>query len=183
MIKTNLIILICAIMLSGCGTQQGQVYTPEDVVEICGFGKERTRDFTMAGVESVNVMPTKSLIDDHFDQMDFYIFDSRSAAKRAFNKTDYWFGEIEEEGDDYRKGWVADVCDAEVEEYEYLTGNMIIVVQTQVVSCWAEPIEPEEDNVIIKDKAEPKEAEEEKVDYWSQSYRDEVIELMRATFR
>ncbi len=137
----------------------------------------------MAGVESVNVMPTKSSIDEHFDEMDFYIFESKADAKKAFKKTDYWFGDIEEEGDDYRKGWVADVCDASVEEYEYLTGNMIIIVQTQVVSAWAEPIEPASDDVVAEDKAEIKKVDDEVVDQWSQSYRDEVIELMRETFK
>ena len=182
MIKVNLMIIICTIMLTGCGNQQGQIYTPEDVVEICGFGNERSRDFEMAGVESVNVMSTKSSIDERFDEMDFYIFESKADAKRAFNKTDYWFEEIEEEGDDYRKGWLAGVCDANVEKYEYLTGNMIILVQTQVVSCWAEPIEPADDN-ITEDKPEVKVVEEEAVDKWSQSYRDGIIELMRETFK
>ncbi len=86
--KVNLMIIICIIILSGCGIKQGQIYTPDDVVEICGFGKERSRDFTMAGVESVNVMPTKSSIDEHFDEMDFYIFESKADAKKAFKGTD-----------------------------------------------------------------------------------------------
>lgn len=183
MIKANLIIaiIIYSFLLSACGTQQGKIYTPEDVVTICGFGKERSRDFEMAGVESINVMPTKSSIDEHFDEMDFYIFESKADAKRAFNKTDYWFEDIEEEGNDYRKGWLAGVCDANVEEYEYLTGNMIIIVHTDVVSCWAEPIEPEDDDST--DKSEIKEVDDETLNEWSQSYRNEIIELMRATFK
>ncbi len=182
MIKVNLIIVLMSLMISGCATQQGNIYTPEDIVETCGFKTERSRDFEMAGVESVNVMSTKSSIDERFDEMDFYIFESKADAKRAFNKTDYWFEDIEEEGDDYRKGWLAGVCDANVEKYEYLTGNMIILVQTQVVSCWAEPIEPADEG-ITEDKPEVKAVEEEVVDKWSQSYRDGIIELMRETFK
>lgn len=186
MSKANLIIIVCIIMLAGCGIKQEQIYTPEDVVEICGFGKERSREFTVAGVDSVNVMPTKSSADEHFDEMDFYIFESERDAKKAFKGTDYWFEDIEEEGDDYRKGWLAGVCDAYVEKYEYLTGNMIILTETQVVSAWAEPIEPADESIadsFADDKAETKEVDEDAVDRWSQSYRDEVIELMRETFR
>ena len=62
-----------------------------------------------------------------------------------------------------------------------MTGNMIILVQTQVVSCWAEPIEPADEG-ITEDKPEVK-AVEEVVDKWSQSYRDGIIELMRETFK
>ncbi len=60
---------------------------------------------------------------------------------------------------------------------------MIILVQTQVVSAWAEPIEPASDDVVAEDKAEMKKVDDEAVDQWSQSYRDEVIELMRETFK
>ena len=192
MSKVNLVMIICIIMLAGCSVQKGQIYTPEDVVEICGFGKERSREFTVAGVDSVNVMPTKSSVDEHFDEMDFYIFESERDAKKAFKGTDYWFEDIEEEGDDFRKGWIAGVSDAYVEKYEYLTGNMIILTETQVVSAWAEPIEPADEGdpaagggegSAAGDKTEMKEANEEEVDRWSQSYRDEVVELMRETFR
>ena len=32
MIKVNLIIVIMSLMISGCATQQGNLYTPEDIV-------------------------------------------------------------------------------------------------------------------------------------------------------
>ena len=63
---------------------------------------------------------------------------------------------------------------------------MIILTETQVVSAWAEPIEPADESIadsFADDKAETKEVDEDAVDRWSQSYRDEVIELMRETFR
>ena len=101
MIKVNLIIVLMSIMISGCATQQGNIYTPENIVETCGFKNERSRDFKMAGVESVNVMSTKSSIDERFDYMDFYIFESKADARRAFKKTTSWFSDIEEENDDH----------------------------------------------------------------------------------
>ena len=101
----------------------------------------------MAGIESVNVMSTKSSIDERFDYMDFYIFESKADARRAFKKTTSWFSDIEEEDDDHRLGWEAGVCDAEVESYEYLTGNMIILVDMQVVSSWDEGIPVEVEDV------------------------------------
>lgn len=132
----------------------------------------------MAGVESVNVMSTKSSIDERFDYMDFYIFESKADALRAFKKTTSWFSDIEEEDDDHRLGWQAGVCDAEVESYEYLTGNMIILVDTQVVSSWGEVVAEEDDN-----KEEPQIVEGQGVYEWSQSYRESIIDLMRETFR
>ena len=178
MIKVNLIIVLMSLMISGCATQQGNLYTPEDIVETCGFKNERSRDFKMAGVESVNVMSTKSSIDERFDYMDFYIFESKADALRAFKKTTSWFSDIEEEDDDHRLGWQAGVCDAEVESYEYLTGNMIILVDTQVVSSWGEVVAEEDDN-----KEEPQIVEGQGAYEWSQSYRESIIDLMRETFR
>ena len=178
MIKVNLIIVLMSLMISGCATQQGNLYTPEDIVETCGFKSERSRDFKMAGVESVNVMSTKSSIDERFDYMDFYIFESKADALRAFKKTTSWFSDIEEENDDHRLGWRAEVSDAEVESYEYLTGNMIILVDTQVVSSWGEVLAEEDDN-----KEELQIVEEQGENEWSQSYRESIIDLMRETFR
>ena len=178
MIKVNLIIVLMSLMISGCSTQQGNIYTPEDIVETCGFKNERSRDFKMAGVESVNVMSTKSSIDERFDYMDFYIFESKADALRAFKKTTSWFSDIEEEDDDHRLGWQAGVCDAEVESYEYLTGNMIILVDTQVVSSWGEVVAAEDDNKEDTQIVEGQVAYE-----WSQSYRESIIDLMRETFR
>ena len=182
MIKVNLIIVLMSLMISGCATQQGNIYTPEDIVETCGFKTERSRDFKMAGVESVNVMSTKSSIDERFDYMDFYIFESKADALRAFKKTTSWFSDIEEENDDHRLGWRAGVSDAEVESYEYLTGNMIILVDMQVVSSWDEGV-PEEGEDINDKSKEPQIVKEQEPDEWSQSYREGIIDLMRETFR
>ena len=110
--------------------------------------------------------------------MDFYIFESKADALRAFKKTTSWFSDIEEENDDHRLGWRAEVSDAEVESYEYLTGNMIILVDTQVVSSWGEVLAEEDDN-----KEELQIVEEQGENEWSQSYRESIIDLMRETFR
>ena len=166
--KVNLIIVLCSIMLMGCGMHQGKIYTAKKIVETCGF-TENTREFNMKGYDSTNVMPTDSSVDKHFESMDFYIFKSSYAARKVFENTKDWYSDIEEEGDDYRKGWLADVCDADVEQYEYLTGNMIILVDTQCISCWAEDYTDEE--------PEPEPDPE-----WTLSYREEIIELMRETF-
>ena len=146
-------------------------------VEICDEYIPRT----CSDIEKAPFVCNNCQQQEHCTREHAYYLASKADAKRAFNKTDYWFEDIEEEGDDYRKGWLAGVCDANVEKYEYLTGNMIILVQTQVVSCWAEPIEPADEG-ITEDKPEVK-AVEEVVDKWSQSYRDGIIELMRETFK
>ena len=182
MFKVNLIIVLMSLMISGCTTQQGNIYTPEDIDETCGFKNERSRDFKMAGVESINVLSTKSSIDERFDYMDFYIFESKADARRAFKKTTSWFSDIEEEDDDHRLGWRAGVSDAEVESYEYLAGNMIILVDMQVVSSWDEVI-PVEGEDIDDNMEETQIVEEQGPNEWSQSYREGIIDLMRETFR
>ena len=180
-IKANLIIVLCSIMLMGCSVQQERIYTTEEIVETCGFN-ERTREFNMKGYDCINVMPSNSTVDKHFEFMDFYIFESNHDAKKAFKKTESWFSEIEEEGDDYRKGWIADVCDADIERYEYLTRNMIILVEVQCVSNWGEGYSDEEPETKTEPDPEAQKAYEEATKCWSQSYREEIIELMRETF-
>ncbi len=181
-IKVNLIIVLFSVMLMGCNEQQGKVYTTEEIIETCGFD-ERTREFNMGGYDCINVMPTKSSVDMRFVYMDFYIFESSHDARKAFRNTKNWFREIEEEGDDYRKGWLADVCDAEIEKYEYLTGNMIILVETQSFSTWGEFYleEPEPESQPEPDP-EALKATEEATKSRTMSYSDKTIELMRETF-
>ena len=181
-IIVNLFIVLVSLMISGCAIQSGNIYTPEDIVETCGFKNERSRDFNMVGIESVNVMSTKSSIDRRFDYMDFYIFKSKADAKRAFKKTTSWFSEIEEEDDDHRLGWEAGVCDAEVELYEYLAGNMIIRVEMQVVSTWDEYI-PEDGEDIADNKKDTQIVKEQGENEWSRNYREGIIDLMRETFK
>ena len=181
--KANLIIVLCSIMLMGCSVQQERIYTTEEIVETCGFN-ERTREFNMKGYDCINVMPSKSTVDKHFEFMDFYIFESNYDARKAFKKTESWFREIEEEGDDYRKGWIADVCDADIEKYEYLTGNIIVIVQMQCVSTWGEVVEEEGSEHETQQEPDPEslKAYEEAKKIWSMDYREEIIDLMREKF-
>ena len=176
MMKKSLFIIAVVICLvfTACLPYSGHTYTKEDVVKKCGFANERTRDFTMKGVNCVNVMPSKSSIDDHFDYMDFYVFGSRADAEKAFKGTEEWFRSIEDEGSDFHRGWLEGVCDADIEEYVYLTGNMIITVEMQCVSCWAVEVIDENDPIAL----EPDLAVRE----WTPEYRQEIIDLMRKTF-
>ena len=104
--------------------------------------------------------------------------------KKAFKRTESWYREIEEEGDDYRKGWLAGVCDADIEQYEYLTGNMIILVDMQCVSTWGEYVPEEDSEPDPQPEPDPEslKAYEEATKCWTMSYREEIIELMRETF-
>ncbi len=38
-----------SLMISGCATQQGNIYTPENIVETCGFKTERSRNEYLTG--------------------------------------------------------------------------------------------------------------------------------------
>ena len=174
-------IAVC-LLLSACRVPANRTYTTDAIARTCGFEKERGRDFEMDGVSCVNLRASNSTTDERFNFMDFYIFDSVQDAKKAFEKTTDWYREIKEDGSDYRKGWLAGVCDADVESYEYLTGNMIITVETQVVSCWGEnPETSSRSEPIVTSSSEDTEDSSE-VDYWSQSYREDVVKFMRKTF-
>ena len=100
----------------------------------------------------------------------FLCFDSKMDAMEAFEKSSDRFSDLEEEGSDYKKGWLAGVCDASIEQYVYVSNNLIIAVDTKCYSEWASvdgAIEQEPDLDAWR---------------WKDSYRQEVIDLMRNTF-
>ena len=72
MIKVNLIIVLMSLMISGCATQQGNIYTPEDIVETCGFKTERSRDFEKFYTNDINYFeltnPNDVVLEVKFDR-------------------------------------------------------------------------------------------------------------------
>lgn len=63
------------------------------------------------------------------------------------------------------------VCDASIEQYMYLSNNLIITVDTKCYSEWPEGMD-------TSYMCEP----DLDAWRWEESYRQEVIDLMRATF-
>ena len=177
--KILLILAVVVCMLfTACNMQKSPMYTKESVTKTCGFEEDRTLvyDEDVKGYSCQYLLPRESSVDKHFEYMYFFIFDSEKEAKKAFQATDEWFYNIEEEGSDYRIGWLANVYDADIEQYEYLTGNMIVTVDMQCVSEWPQVLpDPGEDEPIV--------LESDLVAWeWTSQFRQEVIDMMRRTF-
>ena len=173
MMKAIILIATAICLLNtACLGKGNTTYTKEYVLQTAGLGGYY-RESDLNEVPCIYISQRTSTVDKHFDYMNFYIFDSASDSKTAYRETAKWFSDIEEEGTDYRKGWLGGVCDAEVEEYVYITGNMIIIVEMQVVSCWA-------DDYIYAD--EPYVEPDLTYYEWSPEFRQEIIDLMRQTF-
>ena len=99
--------------------------------------KENERELEKIPCKSYHV--ETSDVGDVLNYIDFYVFDNEASANYVFFKCGRkWFQDGSEYGDNYVRGWLAGVCDAEIESYLYITGNMIIVADLQCVSCWAE---------------------------------------------
>lgn len=169
--KNFLVIAIACILLTGCVPFLGKLYTEQDIADKCGAGFKNTWDNTIAEIPCQRVTITPSSTDAHFNEMYFYLFDSAADAKKAFQKSSELFSDLEEEGSDYKKGWLANVCDASIEQYMYLSNNLIITVDTKCYSEWPEGMD-------TSFMCEP----DLDAWRWEESYRQEVIDLMRATF-
>lgn len=170
-------VLIVCIIFAGCTpflftgcTSSGKLYTGEEVAKMCGSDLKYTNDYELADVPCQRLILSPSTTDPHFTEMVFYVFDSKMDAREAFEKSSDRFSDLEEEGSDYKKGWLAGVCDASIEQYVYVSNNLIIAVDTKCYSEWASvdgAIEQEPDLDAWR---------------WKDSYRQEVIDLMRNTF-
>ena len=148
--KNFLVIAIACILLTGCVPFSGKLYTEQDIADKCGAEFKNTWDNTIAEIPCQRVTITPSSTDAHFNEMYFYLFDSAADAK---------------------KGWLANVCDASIEQYMYLSNNLIITVDTKCYSEWPEGMD-------TSFMCEP----DLDAWRWEESYRQEVIDLMRATF-
>ena len=69
-----------------------------------------------------------------FDDLRFYLFDTQKDAEKVLKeiKKDS-FREITDEGEDFVRGWLEGVVDADVERYYYQHGNLIITTVTTSV--------------------------------------------------
>lgn len=124
-----LILIFVMSALTGCGAPYGtRIYTKEDIVEICGFDEVYERNTSFGDVECVRLMHNNTgSQDDYCDYMTFYIFNTLEDAEAEYNDTEDWFKETDfKSGRDYRAGWIRQAYDADIYEYIYISGNMII---------------------------------------------------------
>ena len=116
--------------------ENAKYYTPEILTEQYGFDENRFDEDDYCGVKCINYGGYYSRAENDYQQLEYYIFKSEAEAKKAFNRSAEYFYDDAETGDNYRKGWIAGVCDASILGYEYLSGNMIIYTDVAVIGCW-----------------------------------------------
>ncbi len=62
-----------------------------------------------------------------YDKLRFYIFDKESHAQKVFESIrEKSFYRITDEGNNYVRGWLDGVVDADIEQYYYINGNLIV---------------------------------------------------------
>ncbi len=77
-----------------------------------------------------------------YDDMTFYIFDKESEARDALSDIkEHAFREITDVGDNYVRGWLDGVMDADIEEYYYVNGNLMVVTTVAAVDESARPVD------------------------------------------
>jgi len=82
--------------------------------------------------------PKKTDDDLYYDECNYYMFMDNDSAQKAFEyMKENWIQDETDAGKKYIRGWEAGVCDASVEIYIYITNNMIITTEVQVVSEWS----------------------------------------------
>jgi len=123
-------------------------YTPESLAEIIGdLEKYSTRYFEIGEEKCLNYWFAGKKIEDEdrYDECNYYLFEDKKSAKKAFNyMKEYWISNETDSGNTFIRGWEEGVCDASVEIFIYHTNNMIITAEVQVVSEWATPVDSDE---------------------------------------
>ncbi len=101
------------------------VYSKEDLDRIVGV-ELREREWEVAGIACTRYWNNRNT-PTIYDDLRFHIFEKEKDAKKALkNLKEHAFYEITDEGDNYVRGWLDGVMDADVEEYYYLHGNLLV---------------------------------------------------------
>ena len=101
------------------------VYFRSDLERVVGV-RLREQKMEVAGIGCTKYWnnrntPTK------YDDLRFYIFDDERDAYKALNKIrEKSFCEITDEGGNYVRGWLDGVVDAQIEDYYYVNGNLMV---------------------------------------------------------
>ncbi|MDD5935324.1 MAG: hypothetical protein PUC65_07185 [Clostridiales bacterium] len=111
-------------------------YTGQYIMRKTGFDKSEFRKFEIGGYKCDNYV-RRSDVGGKYDDMYFYLFDSKEEAKEAFEyMRNHWFEEITAQDENSVEGKLAHVCDAIVFDYIELKNNLIITIDLYGVSAW-----------------------------------------------
>ncbi len=102
------------------------VYYGSDLDRIVGVNL-RSSEATMGGYSCTKYWNNRNT-PTQYDDLTFYIFGKEKYAKKALKEIkENAFYEITAEGDNYVRGWLDGVIDADVENYYYVNGNLMVV--------------------------------------------------------
>lgn len=107
-------------------------YSKEKLDEIVGV-ELRESEWEMGGYSCMKYWNNRN-VPTRFDDLRFYVFDSQKDAENVLKEIKKnSFSEITDEGDDFVRGWLEGVIDADVEMYYYQHGNLIVAASTTSV--------------------------------------------------
>jgi hypothetical protein len=107
-------------------------YSKEKLDEIVGV-ELRESEWEMCGYSCMKYWNNRNT-PTRFDDLRFYVFDSQEDAEEVLKEIKKnSFYEITDEGDDFVRGWLEGVIDADVEMYYYQHGNLIVAASTTSV--------------------------------------------------
>ena len=123
---------------------QHNIYDRNQVERITGMSfTEKEKDFF--GMKCIELVK-KDRTDTYFNGLNYYLFPNTKSAELALKTiaTNGYFcdGSIVTT-DDSAEGYVYGVCDADIQEYWYRSGNLIVVAEA-VYSAWGTPEDIEE---------------------------------------
>lgn len=142
-------------------------FTEKNIVKIYDNDNLCRKESTFNGQKCVEFyIPHAS--EFYIDRVVVHLFKSSKSARKAFlGIKDSAFREIVDRGDDYIRGWRADIFDAEEEDYTFVTGNLVLTFKLDGYSEW-----PIYDNESV----------DFSVSYPSEENKLKLIEFVRNTF-
>ena len=111
------------------------LYDKARIEQITGL-KMKERDTKLNKYECTEYFNYDTNTSD-YNKVSFYVFDDISTANKVYKQiSKSWFNHVTDEGDNYIQGWLDGVCDASVEAFVYVKGNLIIYTEMTVQGCW-----------------------------------------------
>ena len=118
-------------------SKKNKLTTSEEIIKHCGFDESTIRHTEVDGIECDEIF-NNGKRETPYDYLHFYVFKNEKDAKRVFAGDIRNYGVIEDAGDDFRMGWLKDVCDASVCEYEYISKNVIVSAEVEISGGWGD---------------------------------------------
>jgi hypothetical protein len=124
------------------------VYYKSDLERIVGVelreSEEEFEGYKCMKYWNNRTVPTK------YDDLRFYVFKDEETAYKALEeiKKGGGFREVTDEGPNYIRGWLEGVVDADVEDYYYVNGNLLVMTTVTCVSEWPTNVDDDEDPVM-----------------------------------